>query len=113
MTHFREGTTDPKNMILHSDGAAADITGYTSVSVFLKSNDGTALVEKTTGGGGVTVNDASAGDISVQFAEGDLLYSKRKYSGYALVVDGSGNRTSFPGDKEFQFVMQPRFSNDD
>ena len=111
--YYREGTTDPVNIILKSDGSPAVITGYTSVSIFLKSLDGVATVEKATGGSGITVNDDTAGDIDVQFAEDDLLYSKSRYSGYVIVVDGSGNRASFPEDEEFVFIMRPRYSHDD
>lgn len=111
--HYREGTTDPVSITLYSNGAAAAITGYTSVAIFLKSNDGEALVEKATGGSGITVTDAANGVISVQFAEDDLLYAKRSYRGYALVIDGSGNRAPFPEGEEFVFVMHPRYSNDD
>ena len=110
--HYREGTTDPVNITLYSRGSLADITGYTSVAIFLKSADGATVVEKATGNG-ITVNDAAAGDISVQFDEGDLLYANGGYNGYVLVVDGSGNRASFPEDGEFTFVMHPRYSNDD
>jgi hypothetical protein len=110
--HYREGTTDPVNIILYSRGSPADIAGYTSVAIFLTSRDGSAVVEKATGSG-ITINDAAAGDISVQFAEDDLLYANASYSGYVLVVDGSGNRASFPENEEFIFVMRPRYSNDD
>lgn len=101
------------SITLYSEGSVADITGYTSVAIFLKSQDGEALVEKATGGSGITVTDAANGVIGVQFGESDLLYAKRRYSGYVLVVDGSGNRSSFPEDEEFVFVIQPRYSNDD
>lgn len=111
--HYREGTTDPVNIILYDNGSPADITGYTSVAIFLKSRDETVQVEKATGGSGITVNDAAAGDISVQFSESDLLYAKRSYSGYVIVVDGSGYRSSFPEDEEFVFVVRPRYSSDD
>jgi hypothetical protein len=111
--YYREGTTDPVNIILYSRGSPAPITGYTSVAIFLKSGHGSAVVEKVTSDGGVTVNDAAAGDISVQFAEDDLLYANASYSGYVLVVDGSGNRASFPENEEFVFIMRPRYSNDD
>lgn len=111
--HYRQGTTDPVTITLYSRGSPADITGYTSVAFFLTSRDGQALVEKATGGDGITVTDADAGAISVQFAEADLLYSKISYSGYVLVVDGQGNRAAFPEDEEFLFVMRPRYSNDD
>lgn len=111
--HHREGTTEPVSITLHSNNAAADITGYTSVAIFLKSRDGLALVEKATGGSGITVTDAENGAISVEFVEDDLLYAKRHYSGYVLVVDGSGNRSSFPENEDFLFMIQPRYSNDD
>lgn len=110
--YYREGTTDPVNIILKANGSPADITGYTSVAIFLTSMDGLAAVEKLTGSG-ITVNDASAGDIDVQFAEDDLLYARGRYRGYVIVIDGSGNRASFPEDEEFVFVMRPRYSNDD
>lgn len=111
--HYREGTTDPVSITLYSNGSAANITGYTSVAIFLKSHDGEVSVEKATGGSGITVSDAAAGEISVQFDEDDLLYAKRSYRGYVLVVDGSNNRSSFPENEEFSFLMRPRYSNDD
>lgn len=111
--YFREGTTDPVNIILYDNGSAANIAGYTSVALFLKSADELTTVEKATGGSGITVNNAAAGDIDVQFDEGDLLYADGSYSGYIIVVDGSGNRSSFPEAEDFVFVMRPRYSNDD
>lgn len=113
MKYYRQGTTDPVAITLYSRGAPADITGYTSVALFLTSHDGLALVEKATGGSGITVTDADAGAISVQFDEGDLLYAKAGYRGYVLVVDGQGNRAAFPEGEEFIFVMRPRYTNDD
>lgn len=111
--HHRQGSTDPVAITLYSRGSPADITGYTSVALFLTSKDGAAVVEKATGGSGITVTDADVGEISVQFAEGDLLYAKEHYTGYVLVVDGSGNRAAFPENEEFYFVIRPRYSNDD
>jgi len=111
--YYRQGTTDPVSITLYSRGSPADITGYASVALFLTSRDGLSLVEKATGGDGITVTDADAGAISVRFGESDLLYSKVSYSGYVLVVDGQGNRAAFPEGEEFIFVMRPRYSNDD
>lgn len=111
--YYREGTTDPVNIILYDNGSPAVITGYTSVAIFLISADEAATVEKATGGSGITVNDDTAGDISVTFGENDLLYAKSFYKGYVIVVDGSGNRSAFPENGEFVFQMRPRYSHDD
>lgn len=111
--YHREGSTDPVNIILHSNGSPADITGFASVAIFLLSANEQVTVEKATGGNGITVNDAAAGDIDVQFGESDLLYALGWYTGYVIVIDGSGNRSSFPENEEIKFVIRPRFSNDD
>lgn len=109
---FRQGTTEPVNITLMDGTSAANITGYGSVAIFLRSKDGAASVEKSTSGG-ISVVSASAGTITVTFDAGDLLYSKDYYTGYILVVDGTGKRTYFPSNGEFVFKMLERFSNDD
>lgn len=104
--HFREGTTEPVNITLYDGTTAANITGYGSVTIFLKADDGTE-VEKT-----AAVVDAAAGTITVTFGATDLLYSKTLYRGYVIVVDGAGKRTSFPSNGEIIFKMRERFSGD-
>lgn len=108
---FREGTTEPVNITLMDGTSAANITGYGSVSIFLKAETDGTQVEKTTPTD-VTVVSAAAGTITVTFGATDLLYSKVQYRGYIIVVDGSGKRTSFPSDGEIVFRMRERFSGD-
>lgn len=109
---FRQGTTEPVNITLMDGSSAANITGYTSVALFLRSKDDSLLVEKSTSDG-INVTSASAGTLTVTFGATDLLYSKDYYTGYILVVDGTGKRTSFPSNGEFIFKMLERFANDD
>jgi hypothetical protein len=108
---FREGTTEPVNITLMDGSSAANITGYGSVSIFLRSEDGATQVEKTTPTD-VAVVSASGGTITVTFGASDLLFSKVQYRGYIIVVDGTGKRTSFPSNGEIVFKMRERFSGD-
>ena len=112
--YFREGNTEPVDITLYDGTTAANITGYSSVSIFLRSEDGTAQVEGTTPSSGVTVVSAAAGTI--QFvpasATGTLTFAKNLYYGYIIVVDGSSRRTSFPSDGDFVFKMLERYSCD-
>lgn len=109
--HIREGTTEPIDITLKDGTDAASITGYSSVSLYLRSIDGTAEVEKSTTDG-ISVTSAATGAITVTFGSTDLEYSKLKYNGYIIVVDGTGARSSFPSDGEFVFQMHERFSGD-
>lgn len=109
---FRQGTTDPLEItLLDSDGAAANITGYGSITIFLRSADGLVEVEKTTPTD-VTCATPSSGVVSINFGASDLLFSKASYNGYVIVVDGSGKRSSFPDDGEFVIDMLERYSGD-
>jgi hypothetical protein len=110
---YREGDTDPVAITLMDGEDPADITGYASVSLFLRSKDKQEQVEKATGGNGITVVDADAGEITVTFEEDELAFAKSRYEGYFIVVDGSGNRSSFPNDEEIAFVMRERLSGDE
>lgn len=110
---FREGDTDPIVVTLYDGQDPANITGYGSVSVYLRSIDGAVQSEATTGSG-VTVTGASTGEISIA-PDGlttPLAYSRESYYGYFVVVDGSGKRASFPSNGEFIISMLERFSGD-
>lgn len=110
---IREDTTEPINITLKSNGSAADISGYSSVSIFLRSVDNpTVGVEHDTVDGNVVIVSAAAGTITVQFDENDLLNSMSPYSGYILVVDGTGNRSTFPEGDEFLFIVGERYTDD-
>lgn len=112
--YFREGNTEPVDITLYDGTSAANITGYTSVAIFLRSEDGSVQVEGVTPSSGVAVVSASAGTI--QFvpaaATAALTFSKVSYSGYVLVIDASGRRTTFPSDGEFVFRMLERYTGD-
>ena len=110
--NYRQGTTEPVNVTLMDGTSAANITGYGSVAIYLRSKDGSVSVEKNTSDG-ISVVSASAGTLTITFGASDLLYSKELYKGYIVVVDGTGKRSSFPSDGEFVFKMLERFSNDD
>lgn len=109
--NFREGTTEPVNITIYNGTTAANITGYSAVWIFLRSQDGATQVEKSTSDG-VAVVSASAGTITVTFGASDLLYSKGAYRGYIIVIDGSSKRSSFPSNGEIVFKMRERFSGD-
>lgn len=111
---YREGTTEPIDITLYDGTTAANITGYTSVSLFLKSLDGASQSEASTADSGITVTSASAGTIKLHpsLLTSALLYSKEAYTGYIIVVDGSSKRSSFPSDGEFVFKMLERYSGD-
>lgn len=109
---IREGTTEPITVTLYDGTTAANITGYSSVALFLRAEDGTTISKTDGVGGGITVTTAASGLLAVSFGETDLLYSKRNYSGYIIVEDGTGKRSAFPSDSEFIFNVRERFSND-
>jgi hypothetical protein len=108
---FREGDTDPIDITLYNGTTAAVITGYTSVAIFLRSEDGAAEVEGVTPASGVTVVDAAAGTIRFHpsAATGTMTYAKNRYFGYVLVIDGTGKRATFP---TFMIQMLERFAGD-
>ena len=145
--YVREGTTDAITITLYDGDTAADITGYSEIWLFLRSEDGLSQVEKSTVNtspsasasysesaspsaspsaslsaspspsapavpGGISVTHASTGVISVSFGENDLLFSRKCYNGYIIVIDGTGKRSSFPNNEEFRFVMRERFTGD-
>lgn len=103
---IREGTTKPIVISLYDGDSPAVITGYSSVTLYLKAGDGTTVTKTP------TVVTAATGSLTVSFAATDLLFSKVQYSGYIVVVDGAGKRTPFPSNGEFLFTMHPRYSND-
>lgn len=111
---FREGDTEPKGMTLLDNGVGANITGYTSVSIFLKSSDGLVESEASTANGGITVTTAALGVIALHPAllTVALVFSKQYYFGYVTVVDGNGKRSTFPQGKPFMFRMFQRFPGD-
>ena len=108
---FRQGTTDPLEITLMDGDSVANLTGYASITIFLRSADGLAEVEKTTPTD-VTCATPSSGVVSINFGASDLLFSKASYNGYVIVVDGSGKRSSFPDDGEFTIDMLERFTGD-
>lgn len=111
---YREGSTEPITINLKDGTTAANITGYASVSLFLRSADGLAQSEASTADSGITVTTAASGTIALNpsLLTSALLFSKVSYFGYVIVVDGSSKRTSFPSDDEFEIVMRERFSGD-
>jgi hypothetical protein len=108
---FRQGTTDPLEITLMDGDSVANLTGYASITIFLRSADGLVEVEKTTPTD-VTCATPSSGVVSVNFAVADLLFSKGSYHGYVIVVDGSAKRSSFPDDGDFVIDMLERYSGD-
>lgn len=108
---IREGDTEAVNFTLYSAGSGANITGYTSVTMYLVGRDGTELSFGTVAGD-LTVETASGGACSISPAEDDFLAAKSVYKGYVVVVDGSGKRSSFPEDGWLNFVVLSRVSND-
>lgn len=107
--YYREGTTEPITITLKDGTSAADITGYASVTIFLRSQDGATQTEAA-----LTVTTADSGIVSLD--PGDLttplVFSDGAYFGYIIVVDGSADRTSFPSNGEFLFSMLERYSGD-
>lgn len=112
--YYREGDTEPIDITLMDGANSASITGYSSVSVFFRSSDGSAQSEVSTADSGVTVTTPSSGLISLDPTKftTPLAYSKGAYSGYVIVVDGTGKRSSFPSNEEFEIRMRERFSGD-
>jgi hypothetical protein len=112
--NYREGTTEPITMTLYDGATAADISGYSSVSLFLRSTDNSVQSEATTANGGITVTTAASGVIALNpsLLTTALLYSKQGYYGYVIVVDGTGKRSSFPSNEDFVFRMLERYSGD-
>lgn len=111
---YREGSTEPISITLKEGDTAANITGYTSISIFFKSEDGAVQSETSTADSGITVTSASTGAIVLHPDKltTALAYAKRHYHGYIIVVDASSKRSPFPSDGEFTFVMLERFSGD-
>lgn len=112
--YFRQGTTEPITMTLKDGTSAANITGYSSVSIFLRSADGAVESEASTADSGITVTTAASGIIALNPAllTNALLFSKERYFGYIVVVDGSSKRTTFPSNDQLEFIMLERFSGD-
>lgn len=111
---YREGTTEPIDITLYDGATAANITGYTKVSLFLRSLDSAVQSEASTTDNGITVTSAAAGTIKLHpsLLTTALLYSKEAYLGYIIVEDGSSKRSPFPSDGEFVFKMLERYSGD-
>lgn len=111
---LREGTTEPITVTLKDGTSGANITGYTSVSVFLRSADGAVQSEGSTADSSVTVTTAASGIVAVHpgLLSTALAFAKDFFYGYFIVVDGSGKRTPFPSDGEFIIKMLERFSGD-
>ena len=111
---YREGSTDPISITLYNGTTPADITGYGSVSFFLRSTDNSVQSEASTTDSGITVTTASAGAIVLHpnLLTSALLFSKVAYLGYVIVVDGTGKRSDFPGGDGFVFKMYERFTGD-
>lgn len=112
--YFREGTTEPITIFLKDGTSAANITGNASVSIFLRSSDGATQSEASTADNGITVTTAASGEIALHPAllTTALLFSKERYYGYIIVVDGTSKRTSFPSNDQLEFIMLERFSGD-
>lgn len=112
--YFREGTTEPVTITLYDGTTAANITGYTSVSIFLKSADGATQSEASTADSGIVVTTAASGIITLHpsLLTTALLFSKEYYTGYIIVVDTSSKRSSFPSDGNFIFRILERYSGD-
>lgn len=112
--YYRQGTTEPITIYLKDGSTAANITGYSSVSIFLRSADGAVESEASTADSGVTVTTAASGEIALHPAllTAALLFSKERYFGYIVVVDGSSKRTTFPSNDQLEFIMLERFTGD-
>lgn len=111
---FRQGRTEPVTINLKDGTSAANITGYSSVSIFLRSADGAVESEASTADSGITVTTAASGEIALHPAllTNALLFSKERYFGYIVVVDGSSKRTDFPSNDQLEFIMLERFTGD-
>lgn len=111
--YMREGTTEPITVTLKDGTTGANITGYSAVSVWLRSADGT-VVSGTTAGGGVSVTTAGSGILAINpgSLSTPLLYSKNVYYGYFTVTDGTGKLSKFPNGEEFQIVMKEKYTGD-
>lgn len=112
--NFREGTTEPIAITLYDGATPAVLTGYQSISIFLRSLDSAVQSEASTADNGITVTTAASGLIALHPAllTTALLFSKERYVGYIIVVDASLKRSSFPSDGEFVFKMLERYSGD-
>ena len=112
--YYREGTTEPITITLYDGADAANITGYASVSLFLRSADGTAQSEASTADGGIVVTTAASGIITLDPTKltAALTHAKEVYYGYVIVVDGTAKRTAFPSGKEFTIIVTERYSGD-
>ena len=113
--YYREGTTETITITLYDGASPANISGYSSVSLFLRSGDGSAQSEAVNSNGGITITTAASGIIALNpsLLTTPLLYSKEVYYGYVIVVDGTSKRSSFPSNEEFAIKMLERYSGDE
>jgi len=111
---YREGTTEPVDIVLYNNDVVADITGYTKISIFLRSADGLTQSEAATTDSGITIILANAGQIRLDPTKltTALTYAKGSYFGYIIVEDSVTKRTSFPSNGNFTIQMLERYSGD-
>lgn len=112
--YYREGDTEPIDINLLDGTTAANITGYTKVSLFLRSEDGGVESEAHTTNSGITVTTASTGAIQLHpsLLTTALLFTESRYFGYIGVWDANGKKSSFPNGDEFEFIMKEKFAGD-
>lgn len=89
---FFQGTHKRLHFTLtDQDGAALDITDVTLSWQVSASAAGTVLLSKTTGGGGITITDAAAGQFRVALAPADTAALAGVYYWECRLTDLSGN----------------------
>lgn len=89
---FVAGQTAPIDFTLKDGAAAADITGYASISLLLTNIDTGAAVTTT---GDVTVTSAATGAVRYSPDSADLVAGR--YHARFKVVDGGGLIFYWPG----------------
>lgn len=72
-------------------GSVRDITGMTIDWHLARRVTTSALVEKATGGSGITITAGSTGSFLITLSAGDTADLAGKYYHEAQVTDGSGN----------------------
>jgi hypothetical protein len=78
--------------LVRPDGTVVDLTGLTVKFTMVDSAGADVIAETDTG---VTVTDADSGEVQFTFSAAQVT-TGATYYGYFVVIDGTGNRDTFP-----------------
>lgn len=120
---IRVGATEPQTFTLRQTDpdtgvvSAVDITGYSSVSLFLRrKTDGGAAVTFSTGNGLISIAEANpdldAGETHGTFTPDEDSLAAGEYLGYFVVVDSTAARVVIPSADSLEVTALERFAND-